>query len=1475
MKIPFVSLLSSLFLSTSLLAAPPANDNKASAITLSGDTDSSTVSNSEATQEPGDFAYRTLWWKWTAPANGQVVVDTVNSTSTYMALQVSLIEQGGQVTGIIALDSGASVPQATFPVVAGTSYMIGVGTPTTSASYIGQVRASVALNRSHVTGGLAFSNAVTMGNDSFASRKVLSGTTDNGMAYNTSATREPGEPAVTGERSFWWSYTPPVSGRLQITTANGGNFYKTLSVFLGPNVSGLKLISVTDANLPTLNLPVTAGTEYQICVASYNNNYSGSIVLGVALDTNSVITQMNIPVAASFANDSFDQRAVLSGSKPAGIGYNLSATTEPGEPASAGVRTLWWTYTAAANGRLSVSTEGSDSFYKNLAVYQGTSLGTLRLITVSTDNMPLLTLPVTAGSSYQICVGSYNNNYQGNVVLSTAMNTEGDVAALNLPAAGVTIPDHFSQRQPLSGSIVSAVGYNESATTEAGESAKTGNKSLWWTYRPASDGRLTLTTDGSDTFEKRSMVFLGSTLSGLREVAYRYSNNNTSFSFPVTAGVDYHIAIGSDDAQGGCIVLTLTLDSAADVTDLNIPNPATILNDIFAQRVQLTGKEVSAVSYTASATNEISEPAASGERTLWWTYRPPSTGRLIISTQGSDNFDKIVAVYLGSSLTGLKLVSQYETSGGGVVTFSLPVTAGTDYQVSLGNDYTRNAGDAAVISFSLDDDTDVSDLNIGAPASVMNDLFASSTTLSGAVVSGMGYNTGAVREALEPTATKERTLWWSWTAPSTGLAMVDTTGSDAIQKWVSVWTGSSLSGLNPVALSSRSLTPGVLFPITQGETYRIAVGNDSSSSLTNGSVIMSIVSASASPVLVTPLASRFIPVGQPLVLNATAGGLGLSWQWKKGTTILSNTTPTLTDVFPELSDAGTYTVTVAGPGGNTVSTANIGIINTAAQGVTVHEGQDLHIEVQAQGPGLGYQWFRDGIALTANDRITGVSASELSITGMTALDAGDYHCVVSMPDAVNPNNRITMSSGIFSVSGNYRPVAFGGPYVWQVGRNVTDLLGKRFGPTSFKITGLPAGVAYSTATGQLSGNPTAAGTGFFKVIASRDGVAGPERSIAFTVLALDADALGTFNGLVTRSGTFLDAKYGGSINVVTTASGGFSGTLKLGTASYTLKNRFLDNGAGTATSSFALTRKDKTTFTLNLQIALDDGHLTGTLVDGGTTTTVEAWRSVWTKTAGPGLLATTYTAALMPPDAPDGETVNYPRGDGVSFISISSLGVVTWKGTLADGTAITASTTMGPDGQIPLFIMLYTATAPGSITGWTTAVKQQATDPQLDGTAHWSKSQQTTGSMAYKSGFTAHDLTVGGSSFVKPAVNAIILGMGNAPANALLSFGQGGLSQQVGTSLQISSANKPILTGSTLPKLVMTLNVTSATNLGLITGSFELAEAAPSKVKRTVKFTGAAVNRLGAGVGHFLLPQLPLTSTSPVLSGWMELEPAE
>jgi hypothetical protein len=121
-------------------------------------------------------------------------------------------------------------------------------------------------------------------------------------------------------------------------------------------------------------------------------------------------------------------------------------------------------------------------------------------------------------------------------------------------------------------------------------------------------------------------------------------------------------------------------------------------------------------------------------------------------------------------------------------------------------------------------------LLLAAPAAAApphNDDFAASQLFSGAPVSVTGSNVEATREAGEPvhpSGEEGASVWYSWTAPSSGKVVVDTCGS-AIDTGLGVYTGTAVGGLTETA--SNDYRCGwqsmLIFAATQGTTYRIAV----------------------------------------------------------------------------------------------------------------------------------------------------------------------------------------------------------------------------------------------------------------------------------------------------------------------------------------------------------------------------------------------------------------------------------------------------------------------------------------------------------------------------------------------------------------------------------------------------------------------------------------------------------------------------
>jgi hypothetical protein len=131
----------------------------------------------------------------------------------------------------------------------------------------------------------------------------------------------------------------------------------------------------------------------------------------------------------------------------------------------------------------------------------------------------------------------------------------------------------------------------------------------------------------------------------------------------------------------------------------------------------------------------------------------------------------------------------------------------------------------------------------GAPA---NDAFAAPIVLDGQ--SGRRAaetNLGATTEAAEPPHAGNpggASLWYAWTAPGTGTAVIDTAGSTA-DTLLGVYTG-SLGGLTQVAanddaVANQVFTSRVEFAATAGTTYRIAVdGYDYGAGADTGAIVV-------------------------------------------------------------------------------------------------------------------------------------------------------------------------------------------------------------------------------------------------------------------------------------------------------------------------------------------------------------------------------------------------------------------------------------------------------------------------------------------------------------------------------------------------------------------------------------------------------------------------------------------------------------
>jgi subtilisin family serine protease len=181
-----------------------------------------------------------------------------------------------------------------------------------------------------------------------------------------------------------------------------------------------------------------------------------------------------------------------------------------------------------------------------------------------------------------------------------------------------------------------------------------------------------------------------------------------------------------------------------------------------------------------------------------------------------------------------------------------------------------------------------------------NDAFAKRLPLAGPSATATGNSEGATREAGEPVhAARDggASLWWTWTAPASGKAVVTTRGS-SFDTLLGIYTGTAVDQLARIAQdddSGGNATSAAAFNAVAGTAYQIAVdGYRGAAGAVNLSVSLSPEQPGAAPANdafanAAPLAGAGLAL---LASNAgatretgegdhagAAGGASVWWRW--------------------------------------------------------------------------------------------------------------------------------------------------------------------------------------------------------------------------------------------------------------------------------------------------------------------------------------------------------------------------------------------------------------------------------------------------------------------------------------------------------------------------------------------------------------------------------------------------------------------
>jgi len=371
-------------------------------------------------------------------------------------------------------------------------------------------------------------------------------------------------------------------------------------------------------------------------------------------------------------NDYFTNATKVVANGGSYVTNNKRATKENLEPNHAGIpsaaASLWWHFTPTNNSAVLIDTAGSaaDTI---VAVYTNSTLATLQSVVsandIGTREQAFVQLNGISGVTYRIAVASYDTNSTGTIRLAI---TPGGIPDTNPPSVLVS--------SPLSGTTVTTNRLIMTGTAIDPDPSPSGLQDVQ--FRVTSPLQAT-----------------NSLLGGSRSITYSLISTNWTRAIGLFEGLNL-IEVTVRDVAG---------NRSTPVTIEATYRPLDPPNDFFVNAIALSGVADTNTVNTLEATKEVGEPNHAdnpGGKSAWWTYQPPFDGVLSLTTSNS-TFDTLLAVYTGSSLTGLTAVAKNDDAvpgvPGGVSALTLPVRSNTLYRIAV--DGFDGAGGVVFLKHSL------------------------------------------------------------------------------------------------------------------------------------------------------------------------------------------------------------------------------------------------------------------------------------------------------------------------------------------------------------------------------------------------------------------------------------------------------------------------------------------------------------------------------------------------------------------------------------------------------------------------------------------------------------------------------------------------------------------------------------------------------------------------------------------------------
>jgi hypothetical protein len=791
---------------------------------------------------------RSIWWKWTAPAKGGVVL---NARASALYAKGIYLYRGDSLSTLTLVGNVYGDENLQANVEAGVNYSIAVVSNGDEGRVI-----------------LSFQYYPPPANDNFANRIGLSGPRINVPINLFGTTTEPGEPE--GPDSFWppfgngawWEWTSPANGRVAYAAS-------AVELFEGTSLSDLRPFKEGSANWPR----VSAGQKFFIRCSVFGSQ-AGIFNLELFVDGAHFVSpvagtydiEKSIPIEVGFVEtdepvERIEFYEALSEHGPLEF---IKTLTHPSwridwQPSSP-MEDRAYAAIFYASGRVtSVLSEPfnvivvppANDQRPNATVIppQGGSFPVVRLSGATYEPgevdqfwadlgasggsawwkwTPTQTAPATIvapdNTIMRVFAGDAMQRVDASVIGGTVEGLVGGtnrfvahanqtywiglrpwtiaplppstlMVSLGSPAA-VPLNDNFADRLPLSDSgLISAdLGL---ATREEGEPGR--GRSLWWTFTAAQSGFLEVAATSANQMPSpgagavQVMLFHGTVLNQLVPIPFTYPNwPDPTIRLRVAAGEQIVLQLICENPDGGAF---LRYDFSADPS-----------NDLFANRIAVSGLPLILEGrIIGAAGSETGEPSPFGfSKTVWWTWTSPLSGQVGLGMHGGVSVPR-AAIFEGSQLSSLTRV-QAVTDQPGMLIFT--AEQGHEYQIQV-SDYNET------------------DFILHVSAGESSDDFANSIELTTPNQLMAGSNLNATHEAGERTRINVNSplsgsVWWHFTAPATGQLTIKHRTADG--NHLDRWRGDNVGALE--AITETMTTDGLWkvgsAKIEQGETVHIS-----------------------------------------------------------------------------------------------------------------------------------------------------------------------------------------------------------------------------------------------------------------------------------------------------------------------------------------------------------------------------------------------------------------------------------------------------------------------------------------------------------------------------------------------------------------------------------------------------------------------------------------------------------------------------